>query len=316
MNRRITRPAQGFTLVELLVVIAIIGILVALLLPAVQAAREAARRMQCKNNLKQIGLAVQNHVDALKVLPLGGSTPWAGVWTNPNGTPTDASTLNNPTSPNYGPGGNGQGTSWAYQILPYMEQQNLADQVNNSQYTALKVYNCPTRRRAEPCAAQGNRGLMDYASTTPADSPWSWDQFWYGNIWSVPTWARYKGCIVRTQTNGPIDLGNIVDGTSNTLMIAEKWLDKRNYYTGDWHDDQGWMDGWDPDVVRYAGFPPIKDRAGSSYGWDGYMHGSAHGNGIQGLNADGSVRGISYSIDLTTFNRMADRQDGMAINPP
>lgn len=316
MNRCFSQRSRGFTLVELLVVIAIIGILVSLLLPAVQAAREAARRTQCKNHLKQIGLAVQNHVDALKVLPTGGSTPWAGVWTTPSGVPTDATTVNNPTSPNWGPGGNGQGTSWAFQILPYSEKGNLYDQLGNSQYTAIPEYFCPSRRSPGVSGAQGSRALMDYASATPADSPGSWDQFWYGNIWGVPTQARYRGVIVRTQTSGPIDLGAVIDGTSNTLMIAEKWLNRNNYATGDWHDDQGWMDGWDPDVVRYTGFQPIKDRAGSPYGWDGYMFGSAHGTSMHALYADGSVRGLPYSVDLTLFNRLGDRMDGVAVNVP
>src|SRR5215203_3835276 len=102
---------RGFTLIELLVVIAIIGILVALLLPAVQAAREAARRTQCKNHLKNIVLAMHNHVSAHKVFPSGGIGPW-------------------PKIENYVSGGKPlaaakQGLSWAYQILPYIEEGTL-----------------------------------------------------------------------------------------------------------------------------------------------------------------------------------------------
>src|SRR5512137_207450 len=99
----------GFTLVELLVVIAIIGILVALLLPAIQAAREVARRAQCTNHLKQIGLAMQNHVDIWKCFPTGGTYPWAGgnslsEWRTDQG--------NMPLGPKE------QGIGWHYQILP------------------------------------------------------------------------------------------------------------------------------------------------------------------------------------------------------
>ena len=95
-------------------------------------------------------------------------------------------------------------------------------------------------------------GTTRFPSATPANSPGSWDQFWYGQVWSVPTGAAYKGVIVRTQTlNAPTNMASILDGTSNTLLISEKRLNIQNYDSGDWHDDQGWIDGWDPDIVRY-----------------------------------------------------------------
>ena len=152
---------------------------------------------------------------------------------------------------------------------------------------------------------------MDYASATPADSPNSWDQFWYGNIWGVPTDAAYKGAIVRTSTKGsPSHLAHIIDGTSNVLLISEKRLDVQNYGSGDWHDDQGWIDGWDPDVVRYTGFQPLKDASG---GVSGYEFGSAHTAGICSVFVDGSVQLLSYTVDLTTFNNLGHRQDGAFV---
>lgn len=167
LKNRSATSCRGFTLVELLVVIAIIGVLVALLLPAIQAAREAARRTQCKNNLKQIGIATQNFADSYKYFPLGGVGPW-------------------PTFDFYFTGGkpNGpkeQGLGWAYQLLPYMEQSNVQSGAAASRQATgsnadvflsdvpIEGYNCPSRRpptRGTASRTPGAPGywLLDYAA--------------------------------------------------------------------------------------------------------------------------------------------------------
>lgn len=297
VSSRQRRPA--FTLVELLVVIAIIGILVALLLPAVQAAREAARRMQCSNNLKQMGLAIHNHHDVKKRFPTGGTIPWD--WGNRN------------SDVNQGPG-------WAYQILPFIEQENVKELASTTavESTALNIYFCPTRRRP---TFQANRALMDYASSTPGNSVGSWDQFWYGQTWSVPQNVIYRGVIVRSGNNRYSSFATVLDGTSNSLMVAEKFLRPANYANGDWHDDRGWTDGWDPDVIRYTAFPPMKDSnppfvPGKITVNEGYHFGSAHPGGVLSVFADGSVHNISFQVDAKIFNYLGDTQDGTPVPGP
>ncbi|TWT66240.1 hypothetical protein Pla123a_47640 [Posidoniimonas polymericola] len=144
---------RGFTLVELLVVIAIIGVLIALLLPAVQSAREAARRSQCQNQLKQIGLAMQNHVDSLKVFPTGGISTWPQIedYSDP-GTPYTAGK---------------QGLSWGFQLLPYLEEGSVHDISTTPQLsgTPIEMYFCPSRRA--PTQSSVGRWLIDYAALVP-----------------------------------------------------------------------------------------------------------------------------------------------------
>ena len=156
---------RGFTLVELLVVIAIIGVLVALLLPAIQSAREAARRATCVNQLKQMGLAIQNHVGSRGVFPTGGSRY------NPDIEDYVAGSISNPGSPN---GPEKQGLGWAYQILPYLEQDAVHGLVSQSQLqqTSVSLYFCPSRRAPKIVQTATSIGggvttLSDYASAHP-----------------------------------------------------------------------------------------------------------------------------------------------------
>jgi prepilin-type N-terminal cleavage/methylation domain-containing protein len=157
------RRQTGFTLVELLVVIAIIGVLVALLLPAIQAAREAARRTQCKNHIKQIMLSMHNHESAQRVFPTGGCVPWpnlANYLTGPGGSP-------------FGP--DRQGMGWPYQVLPYLEGAAIMGIKTMAQLEDVSVpfFSCPSKRPPTRSVDVSERGtgkypyLIDYAAAVP-----------------------------------------------------------------------------------------------------------------------------------------------------
>lgn len=308
------RNSRGFTLVELLVVIAIIGILVALLLPAVQSAREAARRTQCKNTLRNIALSIHNFTDSYGVFPTGGDTPWPRI--------EDYITNGRPWGPDR------QGMCWAFQILPFLEEGPTYSLTSTAQIeqSPVDLYFCPSRR-PPTFRPDLQTWLMDYASTTPGTRWRDEGDYWGGNIWSVPSGKQYWGIIVRTNyektrksevgSTDPINFGKIPDGTSKTLMITEKRLDPTKYNTGAWHDDRGWSDGWDPDTVRSTAYPIGPDtthaQTGQSEREFGFNIGSAHPAGVHAARGDGSVDSIEYGIDPQVLNRLAHRNDGDSL---
>ncbi|HVW01187.1 MAG TPA: DUF1559 domain-containing protein, partial [Planctomycetaceae bacterium] len=216
LTENLQRFRRGFTLIELLVVIAIIAVLVALLLPAVQQAREAARRTECKNHLKQIGLAFHNYHDIYTVLPDGGNDD-TGSKKWPCG---DCCNANNRGEWN-----------WMYQILPQIEQANLWNQTNNTTIyqTPIPVYFCPSRRQP---GLYGSSAKSDYA----------------GN--GGDGMSNYNGAVTRRSCQHPVSFAQIVDGTSNTLMVGEKQTNDR-HFGGSGGDNEAWPNsGWDQDQIR------------------------------------------------------------------
>jgi prepilin-type N-terminal cleavage/methylation domain-containing protein/prepilin-type processing-associated H-X9-DG protein len=304
----------GFTLVELLVVIAIIGILVALLLPAIQAAREAARRAQCLNNLKQIGLAFQLHADAREIFPTGGFGQWARRRTD--GSNPKAKNPEDRGRPLHAPE---QNWGWAYQILPYIEQQALwAMTVGEIRPVPVAAYFCPTRGTNRVFDIEGSlRAMIDYAGNGGSSNEGTSDYAMMGN--------GKDGVVVRVsskpnETYGPLVVPGrqIEDGTSNTLLVGEKNLNAARLGGRQGNDDAGWIEGWDHDTIRWGYFQPTADFNHASLEPPVPVlsaFGSSHAAMFNAAFCDGSVRSISHDVDLGVFRLVCSRDDGSVYDP-
>jgi len=320
-NRRRSMPIgrfhAGFTLVELLVVIAIIGILVSLLLPAVQAAREAARRIQCTNNLKQIGLAIHN------------------FHTQHGGIPPACM--------------NGMGEiTWAVRLLPFLEEEahfEAWDIDHSSAYYRttnlarehqVAAYYCPSRRTPPQLSKEGwHRGpfragpgaLGDYAGCYGNRLPGG-DGGPEGRRLETGAFAccgRYH--IVYGYLNlsidgftYPVSFKDITDGLSKTLFVGEKHVRPDEFGRAVGGDTSIYSDDFYEPMGRIAGsgvdgdFPFAEGAQNDLAAWRKWQFGSEHPGGCQFVLGDGSVTLLSVSINNIVLGRLADRADGQIID--
>ncbi|MGC1276036.1 MAG: DUF1559 domain-containing protein [Planctomycetaceae bacterium] len=309
-----TRP--GFTLIELLVVIAIIAVLIALLLPAVQQAREAARRTQCKNNLKQIGLALHNYHDTSNCFPTGNivritsSTLWGDGWT------------------------------WHARILPQLEQGPLYDKVSRVMGTDIGQYHSPEQRLAQttrieafqcPSHPTASKQLGSGANLVTGIQVSTYNGVcgtitFNANQLDNATDVGYRGNGV-FYMNSRTRFGDIPDGSSNTFVVAEVIDD----IDGSGASKIGSIPGSDrranfannsdsnppSDITEYLigmeGNDPINKHKRDVGDNDGEWAGSFHTGGAHFLMGDGTVRFVSENINMTTYRGLATRNGGEVI---
>lgn len=315
--------ASAFTLVELLVVIAIIGILIALLLPAVQAAREAARRAQCLNNVKQVGLSLTNYVAANKKFP-----PMADLDGRPGGAPTEM--------------------SYVALILPFHEESGVAGLINYTKHwsdganlkarqSPMRAFKCPSRDPVEK-VYDGNPGASTFSETELAVHYHAVNGASNGGCPSPPA-GSYSVCcagssgVTGVATNGIMyiwrkDLSSpwrgsttrpreVIDGMSKTYLVGEvSW---------EFYAQRQWIVGYSN--LTYAGKNlqyPLNSIArgtwngsaivGTGYSNNDVSFGSQHRGGTHFCLADGSATFISDSIDLAILKALASRASGEVVN--
>jgi len=309
---------HAFSLIELLVVIAIIGLLIALLLPAVQKIRETAARMRCTNNLRQLGIGMHSYHGANGQFPSAG---WGWGWV---GEPMRIG-INQP-------GG------WVYSILPFIEQENLfrmpADSANRNS-TPIAYLLCPSRR---PVQAYPNPNGYTYynapvASVTVARTDYAACSGTNADQWSPgpsslaegdsPTFWTTGGGASAGDTNwfngmftcrSQVRIFDIRKGSTNQVLLGEKYLNPSNYATGqDGGDNECMFTGLNNDVYRITNSPPLQDRVGLT----DYDHfGSVHPGGCNFTMVDGSVRSIRYTVDANMYRELGDIRSTATINIP
>lgn len=311
--RRTFQRRIGFTLVELLVVIAIIGILVALLLPAIQAARDAARRSQCSNSLKQIGIAILNYENSKKRLPAGSLA--------------DAAAILGPYM-----------TTWSVDILPYIEEQSLYDRWdrkvalhhNNNKAiieTRIPGYLCPVDDLTEILQPQTETGLKEfnwapgsYRVNSGTASGTGSDDFWdspRGNPGLDPKTRGPVHNVVKGNTLKPVKVSQISDGTSKTRLAGEYMTkthpNRRTYWSYGYTSYNQSSGATRPAMLipDYDKCVAIETTTGGNENNCKRAWGSFHSGGISiNVFCDGAVRAISEDVDMKLFTASCTIQGG------
>lgn len=315
----VSRHRRGFTLIELLVVIAIIAILIALLLPAVQQAREAARRTQCKNNLKQIGLALHNYEESHSVFPPGFVSIPTGPWPGGGNDPV----------PEIGPG-------WSFftMLLPFMDQANLSEQIDfnlpitdsinaPARSSTVTAYLCPSDTTPQQISVYpASLNINDLAACSYIGSLGGADPTNTSGYTAMYEQQPFNGMFHR---NSAVRMRDITDGSSNTFGIGERqsafvpngWAGviptAQTVFSQQVATQRGQAVG---DTARPAiTMALVHVRSGGPNSPTGSPGGynSPHTGGAHFLLMDGSVRMIGENVDINVFRWLAARNDGQVI---
>jgi prepilin-type N-terminal cleavage/methylation domain-containing protein len=338
--RRNSFSRRAFTLVELLVVISIIGILMAMVIPAVQAARESGRKTQCLNNIRNLGQGSLQHLSQQQSLPSGG---WGWNWV---GDPDRGYGMRQPGS-------------WIYSILPYIEETALHDRgkegtgnlttisaakkaaLTQVAKTPIAILNCPSRRRADTYATpvtgfvnMDTPGVMaraDYGANsgssngnsadvmTPIGPDVSWlddSRVSMQNAFSqsTSTWNKAYNADGVVYFCSEIRAASVKDGMSKTLLLGERSVPFSLYETISQADNEGWASGNNIDNQRFASaaYPPFGDF--EEYSGQNMRFGGPHTAVFGAAFCDGSVRLLQNDIEPTVYQAIGVRNDGQAVD--